>query len=51
MVWNGGHGDMVSNMSKIMTQLVTEFGDQTNIVMYPDLQHAIDCCVLGKLIE
>jgi len=50
MVWNGGHGDMVSNMSKIMTQLVTEFGDQTNIVMYPDLQHAIDCCVLGDTV-
>jgi len=47
LVWSGGP---VSSMSKILTKLENEFGEQANIVIYPDLQHAVDCSVPGDTV-
>ena len=47
IVWNGGN---LSKLSSLVQQLQSEFSEDSNVLVYPDLQHAIDVSVANDVV-
>ena len=47
VVWSGGN---LSKLSNLVQQLKSEFSENENVLVYPDLQHAIDVSVANDVV-